>query len=411
MKRHSTTSGKTIEYKGGKIRILPNGHFGADLHVGGGKRRRKQCDTLDAAKAFIDGEQAARDNLGMLAVALTTKQISDAADAIHILKDGGLDVSLVTVAEDYLSRNRPNQIHLTVAEAYAQYMDHVKRRGGKKKRPARQHTLNSKKKRLGSFIEIYGDTNLRDITKGNVDDWMESLGDIQERTKFNRKSELQSFLNGCQKFLDIDYVNDVCAVDQPGANDEPPAIITPQDAAAVMRWLEIHKEPKFVAAMALMLFGGIRPMEILRQDHPLKWKTINLEKGEIHVPAQTSKTRTHRTVEMQENLLAWLKRYHPTEGGRIGPVESSFRVARTAAYKAAGMPSWPMDAARHSFATYAGIIHGSHKAASWLGHGGTLYVFDEHYKGLGTRRDAEAFFKIMPTPAAGKIIPFQEATA
>ncbi|MCC5846664.1 MAG: hypothetical protein JJU29_01110 [Verrucomicrobia bacterium] len=408
MKRQDKTKGNVIEYKGGKIRIRPNGSFAADLHVGGGKRRRKQCDNLDAAKAFIDKEQAARDNHGLLAVALTPRQLQECADAIHLLQDGGLDVSLVTVASEYLRRNRPNQINLTVGEAFERYMDHVKRRGGKKNRPARQHTLDSKRKRLGSFIELYGETNLRDITESDVQNWMESLGEVQERTRFNRKSELQSFLNGCQKFLDIDYVNDVCRVEQPGENEQPAAIITPQHAAGMMKWLEENKEPKFIAAMALMFFGGIRPMEILRHDNPLTWETIDFEKGEIYVPAPTSKTRTHRTIEIQNNLKAWLKRYRGE--GRIGPVESSFRAARTSAYRSAGLDSWPMDAARHSFATYAGIIYGSHKAASWMGHGGTLYVFDQHYKGLGTRKDAEAFFKITPARAAGNLIRM-EATA
>jgi hypothetical protein len=80
--------------------------------------------------------------------------------------------------------------------------------------------------------------------------------------------------------------------------------------------------------------------------------------------------------------------------------------------KKARLKSWPADGARHTYATAAGELHGLHKAAGWMGHSGTLTVFQSHYRGLMNHRDAEAFFNIYPEPAAGNMIQLStEATA
>lgn len=98
MKSTSKTAQKqateTKPYSGGNIRLTEWGTYQADVRIGG-KRKRKQFDELDGAKAFIDKQIAERDQFGELANAMTSKQIQNAADALHMIQDAGFDIDLI----------------------------------------------------------------------------------------------------------------------------------------------------------------------------------------------------------------------------------------------------------------------------------------------------------------------------
>ena len=75
------------------------------------------------------------------------------------------------------------------------------------------------------------------------------------------------------------------------------------------------------------------------------------------------------------------------------------------------LSDYPVDVARHTFATAHYEAHGDAGAtAKQLGHFGTLDVFRKHYKGLMAHEDALAYWKMMPT-VKGNVIQFARATA
>ncbi len=53
---------------------------------------------------------------------------------------------------------------------------------------------------------------------------------------------------------------------------------------------------------AVKFFAGIRDAEADR----MTWDMIDLDVGEIHLPAGVTKTADHRTVKISDNLRAWL---------------------------------------------------------------------------------------------------------
>lgn len=401
--------GQSEPCNGGRIRKTTAGKWCGEVSDGG-KIRRVLFDTKAEAQTHLSEMKSRRNEQGKIALALTGDQVRDALDAMHRMEAAGIVKTKLCHAVDfYIKHNRPHAKDYTFKEALAAYLEDLRQPtdGGS---PARPETLRSKRKRLSTFTDTHGKKSVRQITDADISAWVESFGEIAPRTVLNRRAELQSVFNWCETNLP-DFVNTVCKVKQRRKTETAPAeILTPAQTRAMLHAMEADYPPRYVLTFALMFFAGIRPLELLRPDNPLRWENIRLEEKTIFIPAKTSKTRTFRTVPITANLAAWIERY-PGEG-RIAPSESRFRAARTDALKKARVKSWPPDGARHTYATAAGELHGLHKAAGWMGHSGTLTVFQAHYRGLINSREAESFFEIRPEPKAGNIIHLStEATA
>lgn len=395
--------GQSESWNGGRLRKTIAGKWCGEV-ADGGKIRRATFDTKQEAKGFISDMKARRNVQGRIAMALTEHQVRDALDGLHRMEAAGLgEFNLSQAADFFIKHHRHHEKDLTVNQALAAYLEELRQPtdGGS---PARPETLKTKSKRLHGFTAKHGTQSVREITEADVLAWIESFGDIAPRTLLNRRAELQSVFNWCGKRLP-DFENTVCKVKQRRKAETAPAeILTPSQARAILRAMETDSPPRYAVTMALMLFAGIRPQELLRPDNPLRWENIRLDEGIIFIPQTASKTRTFRTVPIEPNLMQWLSRYGESTG-RIAPSESRFRTARTSAMEKARMKKWPSDGARHTYATACGEIHGLHKAAGWMGHSGTLTVFQAHYRGLMPRKDAESYFTIEPINSEGaKII-------
>jgi site-specific recombinase XerC len=81
-------------------------------------------------------------------------------------------------------------------------------------------------------------------------------------------------------------------------------------------------------------------------------------------------------------------------------------VLRMKAMKAAGIAKWPVDVARHSFAT---ALYKStdnvNKVMAELGHFGSADTFTRHYKGVPmSKKAAQSYFEIKPSSEANTIM-------
>jgi integrase len=404
-------NGESEPFNGGRLRKTTAGKWCGEVSDGG-KIRRATFETKQEAKSFISDLKARRNLQGRVAMALTSDETKDAVDALHRLEAAGCPRNLCQAVDFFIKHNRPGLKDMTFTEALAAYLEELRNPtdGGDTARP---ETLRSKSKRLATFAADHGKKSVRKITAADVAGWVESFGEVAPRTVLNRRAELQSVFNWCERALP-DFENTVCKVKQrkKKGSGAAAAILTPKEAEAVLRHIEKNApNPRYAVTMAIMMFAGIRPGELTRPDNPLRWENIRLDEGKINVPEFTSKTMDFRSVPIEPNLRDWLERYPGT--GRIAPSDSRFRTARGEAVKAARLKGgWPPDAARHTYGTAAGEIYGLHKAAGWMGHIGGIRMFITHYQGRMTTEDAKAYFEIRPTPAkAGEVIQFKEATA
>jgi integrase len=188
------------------------------------------------------------------------------------------------------------------------------------------------------------------------------------------------------------------------ANGKKPGILTVPEAKALL----LAAEPDVIPALSLGLFAGLRPeAEIWRLD----WRAIRLHKRIIDID-KSKNTVSHRHVRITDNLAAWLSPYIDVQGGR-GPVSvkgdsyySRLQRARETAIKRleeAGLPAdglrqWPQDAMRHTYASmHSAAFKNDGDTSQQLGHGGSLKVFQRHYRGRVEEPEARAFWEIYPS--------------
>ena len=133
----------------------------------------------------------------------------------------------------------------------------------------------------------------------------------------------------------------------------------------------------------------------------LDWSNVNLSKRFIRVLGETSKTGAARLVDISDNLLLWLAKYHKASGP-VAPPPPTFKRHRQDIMEAIGMKKWLPDVARHTYATMAfAMWENQDKLQAQMGHAGKAYVLTNHYKGLATKAEAETFWSIEPAGAKG----------
>ena len=133
----------------------------------------------------------------------------------------------------------------------------------------------------------------------------------------------------------------------------------------------------------------------------LDWSNVNLSKRFIRVLPETSKTGAARLVDISDNLLLWLAKYHKASGP-VAPPPPTFKRHRQDIMEAVGLKKWLPDVARHTYATMAfAMWENQDKLQAQMGHAGKAYILTNHYKGLATKAEAETFWNIEPAGAKG----------
>jgi integrase len=145
-----------------------------------------------------------------------------------------------------------------------------------------------------------------------------------------------------------------------------------------------------LAAFAVMTFGGVRPHETER----LEWRDVDMIEGTVKVSSQKAKTNRSRYFEMPDTLLAWLSCVPLKErDGDLCP--PNWKRIYQAVRKVVGIGT-DKDILRKSFVTFHLAAYKEiNKTRAIIGHEVGDVVF-QHYRGLATRKDGEAFFEILP---------------
>jgi integrase len=77
---------------------------------------------------------------------------------------------------------------------------------------------------------------------------------------------------------------------------------------------------------------------------------------------------------------------------------------------AAGLPAWPHNALRHSFASHAAAFHGDFaKVATWLGHARDPRLLVARYRHAVREEEGAAWFSVLPGGGAAPITPATKA--
>jgi site-specific recombinase XerD len=362
-----------------------------------GKRERHFFKTRDAAK---DHAQKLREKFlehGGNAAAIRPSLAEAATLAESILAPWGL--SIVEAARMAAEQRERETASKTLADAGKEWLLSCE--------GLRDRTLRNYKITIQRISATLSDRLLATITAKEIQEAVAPLGttgagpreQIRNAKAFWRWSAKKGWCNA-EVFNGVEMPRD-------RTGDEEIGIITHQQAAELLHIAEVNF-PQAVSSIAVQLFAGLRSEEIFRL------KKSHVTADGINLPADVTKKGRRRHITPNETLSAWLKKYPFTPCSnwretfaavrRLAGWEVSARVLndRIAAGTLAALPKvkhgrWPMNALRHTHASYA-VAAGTplETLLFEFGHAGTPTMLRAHYVGRASKKDALAFFAIRP---------------
>lgn len=164
---------------------------------------------------------------------------------------------------------------------------------------------------------------------------------------------------------------------------QPPKVLTVKQCRAL---LKASKSSGLAPYVAICLFGGLRPFEVLR----MTWAHVNLKDREIRLEGNQTKTGTARVVPICDTLHAWLS---VNKKHAIFPKGWTKKFA--AVRKKAKIKEWPADVLRHTAISHHFRLHQSYgKAAEQFGN--SEAIIKAHYQGRVSSDDTKKFYKLLP---------------
>ena len=326
---------------------------------------------------------------------LTNEQKQDARDAIRALE--GHHMTLLECVKSFLAlggkSTRPTD-SIPIEDATDAFLRKCLIR---KLRPT---SISFYRQFLSNFCDQFPNAHLDEVTRESLMSWLSPMSPASASA---RVRSIRALYNHGRHQLPP-WCSTNPAENLPLSvpmRDRKIEFLTVAQAERIM----LQSPREYTAALALMLFAGIRPEEIRGTDKPaLTWQNIDLRERSITIPANVSKTRTARVIQngCPRNLWKWINA-SPHKTGDVSPIH--YATLRTIAQRAACLhgEQWPHDATRHSFATYYVAAFGDIAAAVEItGHGESLSTFKRHYHGAAKKEDALKYFAISPETPKSK---------
>jgi integrase len=317
--------------------------------------------------------------------------------------------ALLRVLTDYAANWKTARGSVTVPVAVAAYEATKKAEGLKPLSLQGIHT------RCGRFAKDFADRNISTITTAEISDWVLGIKSLNtrggEEVGLLAKRNYRLALSGLFTFAKSrEWVveNPVTEAARPRPPKKRPAILKPDFIAELLESISVNA-PDLLAFWCLRFFAGVREQEVLRMD----WEMIDLAAEEVNLPDTVTKTGYERTIK----ILPALQTFLTPLVKKSGPIVTISAMGRRWGLKKAlagikmfsesGNTTIPANVARHSFATYHLLaFRHSGETSLQLGHGGSPDMLNRHYKGVGTQKDALAFWKIRPqSPKRGSRKP------
>jgi len=256
------------------------------------------------------------------------------------------------------------------------------------------------RQRLEKMLPVFQGRKIASITHAEIEAFLHGLK-VAPSTRNTVRRDLVTLWNYSIKMNWVES-NEAETVDIAKEDEGEPEILTPSQALSL---LKASSDDDVLVFHAIGLFAGLRVSEIKRLD----WEEIDLLGGHITVTARKAKTRSRRTVPIQENLKDWLSPI-AKENGPV--IEANFHKRQLATMRAAGfgkhgsetqlerkagvkLTPWPKNGLRHSFCSYR-LADSKDAAATALESGHGENVLFTNYRNLVSPHAAKTFFSLSP---------------
>ena len=354
--------------------------------------KSKACYFATKKEAENFQTQRAKESKDFGKLALTDTQRQEYWQARQICDKEGVELLKVVDAEvAILGEGERPKILLT--KAIVLFLDDCEIR---KLRPA---SVTNYRLLLESFAKNRQETLLNTIAREHLLTWIQSKSS-NEHSRQDYRGILKNFFSWCAH-QDRRWCSEAVVKDltwrKTEEDEKRVGILTPKQAENLIN----NVQDNLKGAVALGLFAGIRPHELMRMEWRMRDKGtfygVNYTSKIIHIAGVWAKTRRYRKLyDLPDNLWKWLRK-HGAKKGQVVPMNArNFKKAMKNARTNAKIKYWPHDAMRHSFGSY-----GYHRGLEWcvdtMGHVAGLKTFQAHYKAATTKNESVKYFDITPS--------------
>jgi integrase len=360
--------------------------------LGGGRSRRFFKRTPEGrreAETFLQIAKTQQENEGTAALSIPEALRIEAVKCQRLLEP--VSATLTDAVQFFLKHAKPVGGTKTLADAIKELLD-SKRKAGK-----RESYVSILGWVLNAFERDFQGRNVNDITRHNVESWLDRIDNLA--TRRNRIRDLSILFEFCRR-RGYCGSNPLENIERPVVTGKRPEIFTVSEAQALLTTAELHPELELVPVIAAGLFAGLRMSEIKQLD----WRNVDFEHRIIDVDETIAKTRQQRNVDMCDSLVAWLTPHARTEGSII---PAGFRKKMEQLRELAAITKWPDNGLRHSFGSYhVARFQNPNMTALQMGHATTDMLF-KHYRNYRIRkRDAQTYWEISPSSPHCKVVRF-----
>ncbi len=157
--------------------------------------------------------------------------------------------------------------------------------------------------------------------------------------------------------------NPMKQLELPRVREKPIAPLLMEEVERLLATALMPRHACCAPALGLMLYAGVRPHEVAR----LAWDDVDLDEGEISVPARHAKTGGGRHIPICPALLSLLRR--APRPGQAAICPPNWQNRWKALRREAGFSHWQPDVLRHTFASYfAKAYHDLPTLQLYMGH-------------------------------------------
>ena len=190
-----------------------------------------------------------------------------------------------------------------------------------------------------------------------------------------------------KRYVPREFESPLDDVPLPKQKTRKPAIFSPEELTRLFIVLRPHQ----LLYVATMAFGGSRRAEFQRMNagHFVDEENIAC------IDADIAKTSARRTLDIPDNLRAWIGIAEKPEVGLLVSKKAVIQVSSEKALLAQVGLTWKQNILRHSFISYHLAKHRTPHLTAALA-GNSVGIIQSNYKALVTPSAAEAWFNITP---------------
>ena len=358
-----------------------------------GKRRNQYFATKRLAQMEAERLRGNQSKYGTESSKLSGTDAQDAARALSALREAGSSATLHSIIMAHLKHVDTRSKSITLSELWVR---HTEAKGGKSEAYQRTFAIVQAK-----VIDRLPRRKVCDLTKDDIEAAIRK--DNPSHTTFNLI--LRTLSPAFNRAVREGWATEnVCKrIERHETKRRTVAVLSLAQARKLMtsardyrndselpEWLQVDASGA-TAALALMLFAGVRPAEVTRLD----WNDIDMDAGTVFVSNEKAKTDRSRFFDMPDTLLRWLETV-PASQRHGAIVPPNWKKCWQAIRRKVGITD-ERDQCRKSFASYHLQAFGDvNLTRAIMGHEHGDVIF-QHYRGLVRPKDAKAFWQITPS--------------